>query len=102
MNAAQPSTLEMLLPFIFMFAIFYFLVIRPQGKKMREQEKLISSLKRGDAVYTVSGILGTIDGMTDAIVTLEVANGVKIKMLRRQIAGSQASLEKNAKPEVKN
>lgn len=69
---------------------------------MREQEKLISSLKRGDAVYTVSGILGTIDGMTDAIVTLEVANGVKIKMLRRQIAGSQASLEKNAKPEVKN
>ena len=102
MNAAQPSTLEMLLPFIFMFAIFYFLVIRPQGKKMREQEKLISSLKRGDAVYTVSGILGTIDGMTDAIVTLEVANGVKIKMLRRQIAGSQASLEKNAKPESKN
>lgn len=102
MNAAQPSTLEMLLPFIFMFAIFYFLVIRPQGKKMREQEKLISSLKRGDAVYTVSGILGTIDGMTDAIVTLEVANGVKIKMLRRQIAGSQASLEKNAKPEAKN
>lgn len=102
MNPAQPSTLEMFLPFLLMIGIFYFLIIRPQGKRMKEHERMLTGLKRGDAIYTTSGILGTIDGMTDSVVTLEVANGVKIKMLRKQIAGSQASLEKNADNRTKS
>ena len=93
MNGAQPAAWEMFLPFIFIFFIFYFLIIRPQGKRVKEHEKYITGLKRGDAVFTNSGILGTIDGMTDSVVTLEVANGVKIKFLRKQIAGSQNSIE---------
>lgn len=90
MNPAQPSSLEMFLPLIIMVGIFYFLIIRPQGKRMREHDKFVTGLKRGDSVVTASGILGVVDGLTDAIVTLEVSNGVKIKFLRKQIAGPQA------------
>jgi preprotein translocase subunit YajC len=90
--AQQPSSIEMFLPFIAIFVIFYFLIIRPQSKRLKQQESFISQLKRGDAVITASGILGTIDGLTDQFVTLEVANGVKIKMLRKQISGSQAQI----------
>lgn len=96
MAPAQPSSFELFLPFLIMLVIFYFLIMRPQSKKLREHDKFITSLKRGDAVVTQSGILGTIDGMTDSVVTLEVANGVKIKFLRRQIAGSQAQIERPA------
>lgn len=96
MNPAQPSTLEMFLPFLVMIGVFYFIIIRPQSRRMREHDQMISNLKRGDQVFTNSGILGTIEGMTDSIVTLEIAQGVRIKMLRKQIAGSQASLEKNS------
>jgi preprotein translocase subunit YajC len=88
---AAPSNLEMLLPFVAIFVIFYFLIIRPQGKKMKQQDKFVGALKRGDDVITTGGILGTIDGLTDQIVTLEVASGVKIKMLKKQIASTQAA-----------
>jgi preprotein translocase subunit YajC len=85
----QPGTLEMFLPFIFIFAIFYFLILRPQAKRQKQQQSLITSLKRGDSVVTNSGILGVIDGLTDTVVILEVDEGVKIRVLRTQIAGLQ-------------
>lgn len=92
-STGQPSSFEALfLPLIFSFGILYFFMIRPQGKKMRQQENFVANLKRGDAVVTQSGILGTIDGLNDNFVTLEIADGVKIKMLKRQIQGSQAAL----------
>jgi preprotein translocase subunit YajC len=95
MTPQQPSALEMFLPFIFIFVIFYFLIIRPQSKRMKQQESFLNQLKRGDEVVTASGILGVIDGLTDQFVTLEIANGVKIKMLKKQIAGSQAQFLQN-------
>ncbi len=88
MPQAQPSVIEMFLPFFAIFIIFYFLIIRPQSKKLKKHESYLKEIKRGDEVVTLSGILGKIDGLTDQVVTLEVANGVKIKMLRKQIAGS--------------
>jgi len=91
---SSPSTLEMLLPFVFVFVIFYFLIIRPQGKKLKEHDKFVNDLKRGDAVITNSGILGTIDGITDQIVNLEIASGVKLKVLKKQIAGLQSAMLK--------
>jgi preprotein translocase subunit YajC len=94
MQPAQPSFFELMLPFIIIFAVMYFVVIRPQGKKQKEHQGFLSSLKRGDEVVTASGILGTIDGLTDLYVTLEVANNVKIKVLRTQIA----ALAKNLTP----
>ncbi len=89
-GAAQPSGLEMFLPFIFIFVIFYFLIIRPQARKQKDHQKFVTELKRGDAVITTSGILGTIEGINDTFVTLEIADGVRVKILRSQILSSQA------------
>lgn len=99
--AAQPSFLEMMLPFIVIFGVFYFLVIRPQGKKQKDHQGFLNQLKRGDEVVTASGILGTIDGLTDLYVTLEVANNVKIKVLRTQIAALSKNLTSTATAEKK-
>ncbi|MEK2690531.1 preprotein translocase subunit YajC [Bdellovibrio sp. GT3] len=87
--AGQPSTLEMFVPFIFIFVIFYFLIIRPQSKRQKDHQKFLNEIKRGDEVITSSGILGRIEGITDQFVTVEIADGVKVKMLRTQIATTQ-------------
>lgn len=92
--ASQPSLFEMALPFIVMLGVFYFLILRPQSRRMKDHDNLLKGIKRGDQVITASGILGTVDGMTDAIVTLEIAQGVKAKFLRKQIVALQSSLEK--------
>ena len=89
---AQPSMLEVMAPFAVMIAIFYFLIIRPQSKKQKEQTKFLSELKRGDEVVTQSGILGKIDGLTDQFITLDVGGGVKFKMLRSQILASSKAI----------
>ncbi len=91
MQPAQPNMLEMLMPFIVVFGIMYFLMIRPQSKRMKAHESFLKDLKRGDQVVTASGILGTVDGMTEQFVTLEIAEGVKVKMLKKQVAASAAS-----------
>ena len=79
-------------PFLVIFFIFYFLMIRPQKKKIDMEQKYLASLKKNDEIYTKSGVIGTICGLTDKIVTLEIAEGVKIKMLRNQIAGASKDL----------
>lgn len=68
-----------------MFAIFYFLLIRPQQKRAKQHRELVNNLKSGDSVVTAGGIHGKITSVEDAVVTLEVANGVKIKMNRASI-----------------
>lgn len=86
-GAAQPPTLTgMLVPFAAMFAVIYFLMIRPQQKKMREQQSMLGGLKHGDDVVTTSGMLGKVTGITDKVVTLEIADNVRIKMLKSQVA----------------
>lgn len=90
---AKPGTLEMFLPFIFIFGIFYFLVIRPQVKRQKEHQKMVSDLKRGDAIITASGIFGTIESLSEKFVTVEIADGVVIKILRSQIMGPQNTAE---------
>ncbi len=86
--AQQPSIVEMFLPFVFIFAIFYFLIIRPQGKRQKAHQGFIANIKKGDSVLTASGILGTIEGVTEKYVTLEISEDVKIKMLKSQIAST--------------
>ena len=61
------------------------MMIRPQQKKMKEHQGLISALKDGDEVITSSGIIGTIQGMSDRVVTLEVAKNVQLKILKSQV-----------------
>jgi len=86
-TAAKPSMLETFMPFAFVLVIFYFLLIRPQGKRAAQQAQVLANLKRGDSVLTSGGLLGTIEGLTDRFVTLQVDTGVKIRVLRSQIAG---------------
>ncbi len=90
----QPNMFMQFVPFVLIFAVFYFLMIRPQKKRLDEEKKMLSSLGKGDEVYTKSGIIGVIYGLTDDIVTLEIENGVKMKMLRGQIGGLSKSLFK--------
>jgi len=67
------------------FAIFYFLMIRPQQQKQKEIKKMRESLAHGDMIVTVGGIHGKVTAITDTIVTLEIADKVKIKVSRESI-----------------
>ena len=67
------------------FAIFYFLMIRPQQQKQKDIKKMRESLNHGDTVITVGGIHGKVTGLTDTIVTLEIAEKVRIKISREYI-----------------
>ena len=82
----QPGTFSMLVPFIAMFAVMYFLMIRPQQKKMKEQQNMLSALKDGDEVVTASGIIGKVKKLEDRIVTLEIDRGVEMKLPKSTIA----------------
>lgn len=81
--AAQGGTASAMMnivPLIFMFAIFYFLLIRPQQKKAKEHRAMVDALKAGDSVKTASGIHGKIAAIDDQVITLEIATGVKVKI----------------------
>lgn len=65
-----------------LFAIFYFLIIRPQQKKQKEIKKLLANLTYGDLVVTSGGLQGKITGLTDTVVTLEIADKVRVKISR--------------------
>ncbi len=81
----QPGGLMAFAPFILMFVVLYFLVLRPQQKKIKEQQNMLGSLKHGDDVITASGLLGKVTGITEKVVTLEVADNVRVKMLKNQV-----------------
>jgi preprotein translocase subunit YajC len=76
-----------LLPLVLIFVVFYFLLIRPQQKKMRDHREVIASLKRGDKVITGGGIVGTIVRTDEGkpVVTVEVAQNVRVDVVRSTI-----------------
>lgn len=80
------------LPLVVVFVIFYFLMIRPQKKKFEEEQAILAKLAKGDEVYTKSGFIGTIVGISDKIVDLEASEGVRFKVLKSQIAGLAKSV----------
>ena len=67
-------------------AIFYFMLIRPQQKRMKEQQAMLAKLATGDEVVTTGGILGRIAEVGEIFVSLEVADGVRLRVQRSQIA----------------
>jgi len=73
-------------PLILMFAIFYFLLIRPQQKKAKQHKELLNALKKGDRVISSGGLHGTVTGLTDDIVTMEIAPKVRVKVSRGSIS----------------
>jgi preprotein translocase subunit YajC len=88
---AQPAWVSFV-PFVLIFLVMYFLMIRPQKKRMEEETSFINKLSHGDEVYTKSGILGKITGITEKVVTLELDGGTKMKVLKSHIGGSAAAI----------
>lgn len=86
--AAGPSAITSLLPFILIFVIMWFLLIRPQQKRLKEHREMIAALKRGDKVITAGGLIGKITAVgaegTDEI-TIEIASGVKVAVVKSMI-----------------
>jgi preprotein translocase subunit YajC len=73
------------LPLILVFAVFYFLLIRPQQQKAKEQRTMIANLKRNDEVTTAGGVYGRIVDLSDKVVTLEIAPNVRVRVDRPRI-----------------
>ena len=82
----QAGGLAGFLPIIILFAIFYFLLIRPQQKKAKEHREMIGNLKKGNRIITTGGIYGTILSIDDTTIGLEIAEKVKIKISRGNVA----------------
>ncbi|MBF0228105.1 MAG: preprotein translocase subunit YajC [Desulfamplus sp.] len=90
-------------PLILMFVIFYFLLIRPQQKKAKEHQNMINNLKKGDRIITSGGIHGTIVSLGDTTVSVEIAENVKIKISRGNVAAlnQKSSILQKTKDENK-
>lgn len=88
------SALPTLLLFGAMFAIFYFLLIRPQQRQRRERERMLGAVKRGDRVVTNGGLHGTVVGLNEHTVVLKVADQVKLEVDRQAIARIAAQTER--------
>jgi preprotein translocase subunit YajC len=93
-EAVGPGALEAFLPIILIFVVFYFLLIRPQQKKMRQHKEMLSAIRRGDRVVTGGGIIGTISKVVDDNeVVVEIADGVRVRVQRGLISGVLAKTE---------
>ncbi len=85
---SQPggSSLTFIISLGLMVAVFYFLLIRPQQKRVRQQRDLVGSLDVGDEVVTIGGIFGRIQEMDDESITLDVGGGTRIRFLKQAVA----------------
>lgn len=75
------------IPLVLMFVIFYFLLIRPQQKRNKEHRSLIANLKKGDRIITTGGLHGRVTGLDEVTLTVEIADKVRVKINRANVAG---------------
>lgn len=93
-GGAEGMNLMQFVPFFLIFAVVYVLMIRPQQKRIDDQNKMVKALRRGDRVITLGGIFGKISRLEgEDIVYLEVADGINVKVLRSQIGGLEAKTD---------
>lgn len=92
-----PGLMSNVILFGSIILIFYFMIIRPQQKRAKERQKLIDSMKKGDKVITSGGIYGTVAGLDEKTVLVEIADKVKVKLDR----GSIATIISESVPEIK-
>lgn len=85
-QAQQQPSLAGFLPLIIIFVIFYFLMIRPQSKRMKDHKAMVAALSKGDEIVTNGGMLGKITEVGDSFLTVEVSNGVALKIQRDMVA----------------
>jgi len=86
--AAGDSGFASLIPLVLIMVIFYFLLIRPQQKKLKEHKAMVEATKKGDSIVTGGGIFGKITDVKDDVLTVEIADGVKVKVKRDTIVGA--------------
>jgi preprotein translocase subunit YajC len=85
--AGAGSAFASFLPLVLIFAIMYFLLIRPQQKKMKDMKAMVDALRRGDQVLTQGGIIGKVYKVgDDGVLEVEIADGVRVKILKHTIA----------------
>lgn len=95
------AALNPILMMLLMFAVFYFILIRPQVKKQREHTAMLNKLDKGDMVVTRGGLVGKIAGITDTVLTIELQEKVRVRVLRSHVDGkyqpsSTATADKKA------
>ena len=89
--APQQSGLGgMLFPIAIFVLIFYFMILRPQNKRKKQQDELLNSITRGDSIVTISGVFGTVREVRDDSFMVEIAEGVKIRVLKSAIQTKRA------------
>jgi len=84
-SATTGGGLMSLLPMVFIFAIFYFFLIRPQVKRQRKAQTMVNELSKGEKVVAAGGLYGTIVKIEDDVIFLEIADGVRIKALKSSV-----------------
>lgn len=84
--AGGAAAFAQFVPLILVFLIMYFLIMRPQQKKMRQHREMIEALKKGDTVITQGGIIGKVMAVRDEEVEVEIAQGVRIRVVRSTVA----------------
>lgn len=84
-GASQGSLLTSMLPLVLIFVVFYFLLIRPQTKRAKEHQAMIKALDVGAEVATAGGIVGKIIEVSDQFLTIEIADGVQVKVQRHTV-----------------
>ncbi len=93
-DAAGPGALQAFLPIILIFVVFYFLLIRPQQKKMKQHKEMLGAIRRGDKIVTGGGIVGSVTKVIDdAEVMVEIAEGVKVRVHRSLVSSVLARTE---------
>ena len=80
------STIYMVIFLVLIFAMFYFLMIRPQRKRQKEQQQLMEGLKRGDKVMTAGGIFGVIENVSEDSVVIKVESGATLRVAKNMVA----------------
>ncbi|MCL3882806.1 preprotein translocase subunit YajC [Marivita sp. GX14005] len=88
------SAIAQFIPLILIFAIMYFLLIRPQQKKIKEHQKMVEALRRGDVVVTQGGLIGKVVKVKDDNeLDVEIAEGVKVRVVQSTIAAVKSKTE---------
>ena len=88
------SLLVTMLPFVLIFVIMYFLILRPQQKRVKEHTELVKNLRRGDTVVTSGGLVGKVTKVVDdEQIEVEIADGVRIRQMRQMVSGVRAKTE---------
>ncbi|MBI3805142.1 MAG: preprotein translocase subunit YajC [Nitrospirae bacterium] len=102
-GAAGPAgnPLISFLPFILIFVIFYFLLVLPQQKRTKKKKAMIDALKKGERVTTMGGLIGTVTNLSPEVVTIQIAEGVRVKVVRSYIEEVRTSESEGAEERAK-